>query len=396
MPELIPNQSLGGIFAQNLGSGLGSGLENLIQHKLNEVQGVKLWKSFGLDDQTARSFASAPVELQKSLLDRLEGSSIGYQSHQGQIEQPMQQDQQQIGQQQVPSQMQQQQLNQLVQPIQQPEQQLGGFKLGPTKEERRHKEILNEQKLARQSKENSSAFKETAAYRTQLNDKAEAAEGNLFRIKEARALEKEGKLNSQAYLSFLNASGLENVEGLINGDTSAYNKILADFQKGAKEIYGGRISNAELEQFLKTIPTLNMSPSGRSKIFNMMEYWNRGDIEKQKLAQEIRKENGGVPPLDLQEQVIERSKSRLDKLAEKFKDNLKNALELAQRQQGSSKASVAASHGLGKLIKNLPRALTGAVGGAYLGSRVGPAGIIPGAAAGGLAGLSGLGVKDLL
>lgn len=390
-------------FGQQLGTNLGQGLQMLASHKLNDVmqkkqvaEHAKLWASLGANPQTAHAFASAPESLQKELLERFQGQVAGNQGNEQ--DQMQQQSQQQMEGQ--PQQQMQPQYDQQGNQIQQPAQQAGGFIIGPTKEERRHRELLNEQKLARHSKENAAMFKETAAYRTELNNKAEAAEGNLFRIREARELEKEGKLDSQAYLTFLNASGLENVQGLLSGDTQAYDKIMADFQKGAKDVYGGRISNQELEQFLKTIPNLYQSPAGRARIFNMMEYWNKGDIEKQKVAQQIRKENGGVPPYDLHEQVIERSKPRLDHIAKQFREGLKEALTLEQKQQGSNRASVAAAHIGGKLAGNVGKGLlgagVGALGGAQIGAAGGPIGALGGAALGGLAGLSGASIKSFM
>ena len=341
--QTIKNETPGSMFVESFGSGLASSLNQLAQNKIDEVQGTKFWESLGLPRETASAFARAPESVQKSLLDKLEGIGIG--------------GNQQIQQEQVNQQQAQPQFNEMGYPVQQ---QQSGIRLGANSQERRHREILNEQKLARHSKENAAAFKATDAYRTELNNKAESAEGNLFRIKEARDLEKEGNLNSQAYLTFLNAAGLENVEGLLSGDTQAYNKILADFQKGAKDVYNGRITNQDLDQFLKTIPSLYQSPQGRSRIFKMMEYWNKGDIEKQKIAQRITKENGGIPPYDLHDKVVKRSKPVIDHIAKQFKDSLKESLTLAQKQQGSSRSSVAAAQLAGSAAKPVGGALLGA------------------------------------
>ncbi|MEK6884942.1 MAG: hypothetical protein AABY22_35250, partial [Nanoarchaeota archaeon] len=39
-----------------------------------------------------------------------------------------------------------------------------------------------------------------------------------------------------------------------------FQKIEANFLRNAKQYFGGRISNYEVEQFLKTIPSLSQSP----------------------------------------------------------------------------------------------------------------------------------------
>ena len=125
-----------------------------------------------------------------------------------------------------------------------------------------------------------------------------------------------------------------------------------------------------------------------------MKYWNRGAIEKQKIMREVIKENGGVPPMDLREQVIERSKPRLNKIADQFKKDVKEALELAKKTKGSSTFAVGASQAAGTLLNRLPKALAGAgigaIGGGNLGKFLGPQGALIGAGIGGLAGLAGL------
>jgi len=151
-------------FGEKFGTSLGQGLQVLAQHKLNDAlykrqigEGAKFWSSMGLDDKTARSFAAAPESVQRSLLDRLEGTSVGAQQGQQMQQQPQQFDQQ------AQSQMQQpQQFDQQGQPIQQPQQQQqGGFKIGPTKEERRHRELIASKEQAAINKDVHPFIKET-------------------------------------------------------------------------------------------------------------------------------------------------------------------------------------------------------------------------------------------
>lgn len=151
MVQIVPGSpNAGGNIGSALGSGLSSGLQALIQHKMNQMtqqqqltRGAKFWEGLGLAPDKAIQFASAPEAIQKSLLDRLEGVSVG-----------------------TGDQMQPQGLNQLLgrqegfspnelqQALSQEPQQEGGLRIGANPMERRHKETLAQQeKLAQDKRE---------------------------------------------------------------------------------------------------------------------------------------------------------------------------------------------------------------------------------------------------
>lgn len=80
MPDLIPNQSLGSMFAQNLGSGLGEGLKALAENKLKEIHRGKnaqsFQKAFNVSPELAESLAHLQQESPGTfhhLLDNLGG-----------------------------------------------------------------------------------------------------------------------------------------------------------------------------------------------------------------------------------------------------------------------------------------------------------------------------------
>lgn len=59
-----------------------------------------------------------------------------------------------------------------------------------------------------------------------------------------------------------------------NAQTQLYIKNLAEWQKGAKEIYGARITNFDLQSFMAMLPTLANSEQGRRLILKQMKYVN--------------------------------------------------------------------------------------------------------------------------
>lgn len=241
----------------------------------------------------------------------------------------------------------------------------------PEAREKKEKMALELKKL--KSREDLAAWKNTLPYREEVSKVEEASRDALHAIKSAQEIEKSGDFPSQQFASFLEGAGWEDVPGFLSGNAEAYNKILANFQRGAKDIYGGRITNFEMEQFLKTIPTLQHTPEGRAKIWSMMKHYYKGGKERAKLERQIVKENGGVPPQDLHQLVNERFKPISKDLSRKFKDELKEAEKLVA---GNSRLGSVAAYGAGKAAGAVPGALKGAAKGALTGAAAGS--VIPG------------------
>jgi hypothetical protein len=99
-----------------------------------------------------------------------------------------------------------------------------------------------------------------------------------------------------------------------------YQKLSQDLLKGLPEIYGNRILKVEVDNFLKTIPTLSNSPEGRRmissnllKLGEMKEVYFNAMRQAQKQALESNKF-----PRDFQQQVFEQVKPQIDRINNQF------------------------------------------------------------------------------
>jgi len=110
------------------------------------------------------------------------------------------------------------------------------------------------------------------------------------------------------------------------------------FVEGMREIFGGRITDADLRFISQKIATTEKTPEANQAILD----WHKleGDYvqEKLKVAQEIIKENGGFRPSDFAAQVISRTNERMgdkiDEAMEKIKsleDDQTKKLDLTGR-----------------------------------------------------------------
>lgn len=365
-------------FGETFGTGLGSGLHQLVQSKLQQIsernkisQGARLWENAGLPKQTAYAIASQPESIQKSLLDRLEGLSFGGQQQnertQNQLQQLMSQQQQfdQMAQQEFQPQRQPSLLDvlQKISPLYssmqqqspaaqaQPEQKIieaqqelptplaptkkPGVTLGPPSQERRHREALELKKealaLKKQetqtkvsAKEQQEINKETLPTYTETTKAAKNANENDKLLNRMDELVNRGKLGSPAVNSALKtiAHGIFgfgiDLTSLMNADAQEFDKLSAQFIKGAKDLFPGRVTDIDLKAFMKQIPNLSQSAAGMKRVINGMKIANESARVRKNAMDEIIEENNGRRPANLDVLIERRVGKQLDQLSNDF------------------------------------------------------------------------------
>lgn len=349
MPQ-NPNQGRSG-----LGDFLSQGLSGLAQNKLQQIaqrnqaqqqqqaigNQAKFWEQAGLSPDFSRALATQPEAIQKSVLDRLEGLQLGQapaESHMNNLLQFLQ------GQ---PSE------SQLTQPVTSQQQsqepiQRTGIKLGANPVERRHQqqmehaERLTDKKLAQQkelverkekhelSKHELERFEKeqdkSKDFLKSVNKESKGIKENLMRLDKMEQLIKSGNLSSPAFSAFLDtiSNGLWgvgiNLKFLQSPETQEFEKLSKDMLSGLKDIFGSRILESEVQNFLQTIPNLSQSNEGKQAVINNMRLLSEGKLLRQQLAREIIKENDNVVPADLEVLVEEKAEPYLDEIADRFKN----------------------------------------------------------------------------
>lgn len=164
-------------------------------------------------------------------------------------------------------------------------------------------------------------FKETEKVRETISSKAEAAREELASLKRLNELNTSGNVRSGFAEDVLERLGL-NFESLKNADTSEFQKLSVGFLRNLKGIFGGRITNIEVENYLKSIPNLLQNTGGRAAVIRNMALASQGSLVKQQIMEQIKEENGGNYPFDLQEQVNKRARPILDALADQLVQGL--------------------------------------------------------------------------
>ncbi len=255
-------------------------------------------------------------------------------------------------------------------PQQQPQSQKeGSLILGASPTERRHREMLGLKREAAEKKEISEKYKLSKETRKEIVQKAAAARQDLKDLNRLEELEKEGKLDTPGYVEFLKRSGLD-IPALMEPGSEEFQKVAATFMRNASTYLGGRVSNYELEQFLKTIPSLSQSPEGRKRVISNLKYITRSALEYNDAMKEVISENNGVPPYDLDEKIDTKVEKRLDKLSDMFKKDLSRPVPKAQNKLVTAMQAALGS-AIGTVAPIAAKTAVGAGAGALFGGPIG-------------------------
>ena len=324
--QILPEKpGWGQLLGTGLGSGLSQGLQQLAQQKLGQMQQQRqasqleqALSSAGIDPQTARAVSMMPPNLQAEYVKNMRRQSQGAAL--------------------------QQQLGGLVPGGQQPSglQQLAGLGAQAQPEgigglfggaEIPLQQQVDVAKLRQeQAKETRKSEREKWEYHKDfLKDtykKLEGSKKNITRFDTLGKLAESGNLSHPMYYSLLKKVGLD-IPTLLNpgkkGSTESelYNKTVQDFVKDIKDVFGARITEKQIEVFLKSLPTLENTDAGKKLIIQVMKLKENATQSKGKAIQDIINESGGIPPYDMQAKVH----ARLDDIYDQLGTDINSAID---------------------------------------------------------------------
>src|ERR1044072_2209634 len=179
---------------------------------------------------------------------------------------------------------------------------------------------LNQADQARVDKETLPTFKD-------INEKAKAAKDSDQRLNRIERLLDKGRVQDNIFIRSLGGlksnkyiGGIAGAIGTLisNKDTQEFEKLSTDFVKDAKQFFGSRITEAEVQLFLKTVPSLSQTNEGKRRVIRNMRIFNEAAELKQKAKNQIIKENGGTRPANLESLIDDRIGGQLDALKNQF------------------------------------------------------------------------------
>jgi len=155
----------------------------------------------------------------------------------------------------------------------------------------------------------SSHHKESEKYDEELLNKSKTAHKQ---IQVANDIEK--IVNNKDYSQYSLASifkGMGKVgnkisELMTDKDLAALQANIPALLEGFKELFGGRITDADLRLIEEKLPSISKSAEANQAITNIIKKYARQDVLKAQIGAEIRKSNEGYRPLDYSQKVEDR------------------------------------------------------------------------------------------
>ncbi len=184
--------------------------------------------------------------------------------------------------------------------------------------------------------------KNTLPLFNQINDEAKAAEKSEKRLKRFNELINKGDLAHPLWASFVKTlqHGIPvlgvslDLTSLMSQDSQEFEKLSTDFLKDAKAIFGSKMTEGELMQFLKTVPSLSQSNEGKVAVIRNMNEFNAAAKLRKDTMNKIIKEYKGRPE-NLEELTSERMGPELDKIVENIRANTPKEVPSTQSLPGS-------------------------------------------------------------
>jgi hypothetical protein len=168
--------------------------------------------------------------------------------------------------------------------------------------------------------------KETKDFYKELTKQADTAKENNRKLSKLEQLVRYGRLGGPLANSLLKslAKGVRgygmDLTFLMTPDAQNFDKLSTDFVRGAREIFGARLTDSHMRAFLKTIPSLMQTREGMMRVITNFRSTNDIKILKKKAMTEIIKENNGRRPSNLDSLIDERVSPVIDQWVEEIKD----------------------------------------------------------------------------
>lgn len=290
--------------ASILGYGLGSGARGLYDQSQKPGKIQDLMNLYGLNQDKASALYGQPRDMQKQYLQGFQKQQQRQKSIQGLQNIIAGLGSSKDG---IPD-----ELQTLLQSagLDMPERQMLDRYLKSQQRERQHqeKQLLKEREMAERQEERVAKYNKP--YVDELYKDYKTAKHERSVLGQMRAASKTGKFSSparQALQDFFHTD----FDFLRTDDDIIWRKLQNEFLPKMKTLFGGKVSDKEMAQFMKGVPSLTQSKEGREKLIDMLELYTKIPEERYKTFKKVSKTHKGR---DLRERVDDASEDRIDSI----------------------------------------------------------------------------------
>ncbi len=167
-----------------------------------------------------------------------------------------------------------------------------------------------EENLKKEARKEELGFhNESAKYDEELFKQAKVAKKQIEIIKESEKAINSGKVKPSSLANMfkgLGPIGDKLSSALLNKDEAVILSAIPEFLEGRKELFGVRLSDADLRLLQDKLPDIGKSPESNKAILGIMRKYAEASQIRYKLAKDIKKKNKDLRPLGYAEKVEER------------------------------------------------------------------------------------------
>lgn len=171
--------------------------------------------------------------------------------------------------------------------------------------------------------------KRTSSIADRIVNDYEASQSAASRLKQMEIAANSGQLPTPAMVKTMDFFGVP-LSIFANPLSEAYEKNVNEYIKDVANYFPGQIRVAEIEPYMKTIPTLMNSDDGKKLIIENQRLINDQKEANYEAYKELLKENNGRKPKNLDVQILERTRPIRSEIADKLKKNFENAVEMSK------------------------------------------------------------------
>jgi len=150
---------------------------------------------------------------------------------------------------------------------------------------------------------------ESAKYDEKLAHDTEVAKKQIETIKDIEKAIKSGKVQPSSIANIfkdMGKVGNKISEALLSGDEATLIASIPQLLEGWKEIFGVRLSDADLSLLSDKLPSIGKSPEANMAVLKVLKKYGDMTLLRSKIARDIKKENNNYRPLGYIDMIQDR------------------------------------------------------------------------------------------
>jgi hypothetical protein len=168
------------------------------------------------------------------------------------------------------------------------------------KDKREKEQEKSEKAKLAERKEQIEFHKEGTKYHEELLKNYKSSQNQLNAIRDTKKAIQSGKVKPSSLANIFRSFGTPGrklSDALLSGEEATVLASIPAFLEGRKELFGVRLSDADLRLLQDKLPDIGKSQEANLQILNLMEKYGEMSTLRYKIGQDITKKNKGMHPL---------------------------------------------------------------------------------------------------